>query len=560
MSMPMRQALVLVRKAILIWFLLLLGLGQEAESQGEEPDPADALPAPRALPGQAPTFAGLWGSLGNEPIVLPIDLQSALCLAQTANLEIAQAREFVNVVQAAQLRADVLVLPNLTLGTNYVHHEGQIQRTEGNIVTVNRDSLWMGGGPQMTWNSAEALFAPLVARQVTQASIAGVVRVTNDTLLQVADAYFNILRARRRLARTEEVLDYLTDPRPAASRGNAKGLLPLIRDVVEVGGKDAFRSDLERVRVEVFRRQDERRGAIQDLEVATAELARLLHIDARTPLWPVEDYRTPLPLPGEPWYHQPIDVLVAAALNNRPELAENRALVQAAAERVRLAKWRPLLPSFAGNFGYGDFGGGPNANQVVKIDPKTGEGKVTTVPGFGPSGRILHFKNRSDFDAAIFWQLKNLGLGNKADVRENQALVNQANIRQLQIHDRVVAQVVQTREQLDGWWDRLQIARTSLLDGSGEPQGPAYLSIRLNFERIRGGEGRPLEVQDSIRGLADMLDLYYQAVTDYERSRFRLLIALGMPPESILEPDLLPLPPPLPESACGPEPAGALQP
>jgi len=41
-------------------------------------------------------------------------------------------------------------------------------------------------------------------------------------------------------------------------------------------------------------------------------------------------------------------------------------------------------------------------------------------------------------------------------------------------------------------------------------------------------------VLDSIRGLNDVLEAYGQAVTDYERARFRLLIALGLPPQDIL--------------------------
>src|SRR5262249_49606545 len=137
-------------------------------------------------------------------------------------------------------------------------HDGQIQKTEGNIITVNRDSDFLGGGPSMTLQLTDAIFGPLAARQVELATKAGVARVTNDTLLAVADAYFSILRARRQLARVEVTLEFLTSERPSASRGNSKGLLPLIRDIVEVGGRDAFRADLERVRTEVLRRNEER--------------------------------------------------------------------------------------------------------------------------------------------------------------------------------------------------------------------------------------------------------------------------------------------------------------
>jgi len=74
-----------------------------------------------------------------------------------------------------------------------------------------------------------------------------------------------------------------------------------------------------------------------------------------------------------------------------------------------------------------------------------------------------------------------------------------------------------------------------LFDGAGKPAGPAFEALRQNFTRIREEpKTRPLEVLDSIRGLSDLLDAYSQALTDHERARFRLMIALGLSPEEIL--------------------------
>jgi hypothetical protein len=74
----------------------------------------------------------------------------------------------------------------------------------------------------------------------------------------------------------------------------------------------------------------------------------------------------------------------------------------------------------------------------------------------------------------------------------------------------------------------------------------------LNFERIRGAAGRPLEVLDSIRGLADTLEAYGVDVTNYERARFRLLYALGVPPHSLFDPKATQLPGVAANPACGP--------
>src|SRR5207245_6826817 len=85
------------------------------------------------------------------------------------------------------------------------------------------------------------------------------------------------------------------------------------------------------------------------------------------------------------------------------------------------------------------------------------------------------------------------------------------------------------------WRKRVEITGSSLFDAKGLPNGPVFQSLLLNFQRIREVEKtRPLEVLDSIRGLSDMLEAYGQAVTDYERARFRLLVALGLAPQEIL--------------------------
>ena len=109
----------------------------------------------------------------NQRPALPIDFPTALRLTLTANLDIAQARQVVTQARARLEGAQALVLPNFNLGSAYNTHEGNISKAEGNIIKVNRDSLFVGGGPSMTFQVADALFLPLVARQVVAATEAG---------------------------------------------------------------------------------------------------------------------------------------------------------------------------------------------------------------------------------------------------------------------------------------------------------------------------------------------------------------------------------------------------
>ena len=522
-----RRALTPLRWTLVLGACLALMLSQSrpgAAQQGKNGLPPDeVLPQPRRLPPVDPSL------LPSGETAAPITLAAAIQLAEAGNLDIAQAREAVNQARAALLRAQALALPNFNIGSIYTHHEGPAQKTEGNIIFANKDSLFVGGGPSLTFPTTDAIFGPGVARQLERATLAGAQRVNIETLLSVIDAYFSVQLARRRLARVDDTLDFLTSEQPSPARAKSKGLLPLVREVVKAGGKQAFVSDVARLEVEVLRRREERLSIIQDYRLFSAELARLLRLDPQVALLPLENIRVAMPLAGELYYRRPTDELVGLALANRPELAENQALVQAALARVRAAKYRPFLPNAALDYRWGDFGGGPDPNP-----PILQAGKLVAQPGFGPSGRILHFEPQTEFAVSLFWRLQNMGVGNHAEMRETESLHRQAMLRRLQAYERVTTQVVQAQESARDWAERLAVTRAALFDESGAPNGPVFRSLVLNFERIRAEEGRPLEAVDSIRGLADSLEAYAQAVTGYERAQLRLLLALGLPPQVIL--------------------------
>ncbi|MFO0876773.1 MAG: TolC family protein [Gemmataceae bacterium] len=509
---------------LVLMILLPMAVGQDRDRE---------LPAPRSVSsreGEGPEIRPITASAPLATAV-PVSLVDVLKVATIANLDIAQANLVIERARASYLQAASSFLPNLNVGATYTGHEGTIQRTEGTVVEVNRDSLFVGGGALMTVNFSDALYALPEARQRLEATLSGQVRITNDTLLQVANAYFNVLRARRQLARLDETLDFLTSEKESDLRGGSKGLLPLIKAFVQAG--NALPSDQARVEADVVRRLAERARAAQDVRVASAELARLLHMNATIFLLPCEDFRWPLELPGKPWYSQPIDTLVYEGLRNRPELAENQALVQAAFLRYQRSKYRPLVPNLVVNYSYGGFGGGPEAVG------RTATGSTI----LGQSGVIADFDSRSDLEVGLVWRLQGMGVGNAAQIWDNRVRLESRQVQQLYLHDLVVSQVVQAAEQIQRGAERVDICRAGLFDEKNKPDGAIYRSLRLNFLRIKGGQGLPLEVLDSTRRLSDVLDQYANALTDYDQARFRLLIALGMRPQAIIEPRMMPLPP-----------------
>ncbi len=491
-------------------------LNNQPKKDDKTPQGPPILP-PSAVAGLAPA--------------IPVRFSEVLQLASVANLDIAQANLVVQQAQANLLRAQSTFLPNLNVGSTYTEHEGAIQRTEGTVVNVNRDALFVGMGTTLTFNISEAIYAIPEARRRLDATINGQVRVTNDTLLQVATAYVSVLRAQRQLMRLTETLDFLTSEQESELRAGSKGLLPLIRAFVDSG--TGLPSDQARVEADVVRRMSEQSRAAQDVRTAAAELARLLHLNAAVFLLPAEDPRWPIEMPGGPWFHQPIEVLVDQGLRFRPELAENAALREAAYLRFRQSQLQPLVPSLVTAFSYGGFGGGPT---VV--------GKTATGSNIlSRSGVIGDFGQRHDLEVGLVWRLQGLGVGNNAQIWDNRVRLEQREVQQLFLQDLVVAQIVQALEQVQRAAERVHLLWASLFDKYNRPDGAVYRSLRLNFLRIKGGQGLPLEVLDSTRRLSDVLAEYANALSDLDLARFRLLIALGMPPAALLDPKLLPLPP-----------------
>ena len=98
--------------------------------------------------------------------ILPIDLPTALRLTNANNPTIALAREHVEEAYAAERQADVAWLPNLQAGPQYNRHDGRDQTTQGPIIEVSKQNLYINGGATLDWNTSDILFGPLVAERL----------------------------------------------------------------------------------------------------------------------------------------------------------------------------------------------------------------------------------------------------------------------------------------------------------------------------------------------------------------------------------------------------------
>src|SRR5262249_26328239 len=128
----------------------------------------------------------------------------------------------------------------------------------------------------------------------------------------------------------------------------------------EAAGKSKTPADINRARAEVDLRKEERIDIEGQAAVVSARLARLLLLEPTVDLRPAQSKIVPVALLPE---ETPLEELVATGLLNRPELAESRALVEAAIARWRLARVSPFLPRLEVSYSAGVFGGGINDNM-----------------------------------------------------------------------------------------------------------------------------------------------------------------------------------------------------
>jgi outer membrane protein TolC len=430
----------------------------------------------------------------------PINLATALQLAQVRALDVQLASSRTAASVAAYDRAKYLWLPTLYLGSDYFRHDGRIQDIRGNVFDTDKGAVMGGAGAGMVFAVTDAVYAPLAARQEVRARQADRQAAANDTTLAVAEAFFNVQQARGDLA---GMLDAVTQAEELVRR--AEALAPGLAPPVEA----------TRARAELSRRRQAAASARERWKTASSELARLLRLDPTLMLEPIEP---PFLAVGLIDRKSQLDALIPVALTNRPELASRQALVQATLQRLKQERIRPLVPSVlmrsvstnpSGTLGAGYFGGGVN-------------------------GSMANFGARGDVDLQLVWEIQNLGLGNKARVAERRAEHEQAMIELFRIQDRIAAEVAQAHAQLESAGERLREAEAGYKEAvDSMEKNVAGLNQTRRIGEVLVLVVRPQEAVAALQALAQAALDFYGAVADYNRAQFRLYRALGHPAEAL---------------------------
>ncbi len=457
--------------------------------------PVNFVPAP--VPAPAAEATGSDNLTDVEEFIDPqkLDLSTALQLVAGQNPQVAFAHQRIAEAAARLNAAEALWLPSIRAGISLNRHEGTLQNSNGQIVDVSRSSLQggfgagaVGAGTNPTpglsaeFHLSDAVFAPRIAERNLEASNFDSWSTYHDQMLRASTAYLELLRAHQEKAIASE------------TRNNASELVRLTTSFAKTG--QGAQADADRAATELAIRRNDVARADEAVQVASARLAEVLHLDAPVRVVPVEQQVAPIELVSmEPSIQQ----MVAMGLSSRPEVGQSSQLVAAACERLKREQYAPLLPSVLLGMSYGGFGGGLGDN-------------------------VGNFNDRFDVDVAAVWELRNFGRGDVAAQEVAQAQIEQARNREIETMDRISREIVESRSQTRSRHRQIETAQSAVK--------AAQQSYARNRQRINEGQGLPIEFLQSLQALDQAQREYLRSVTDYNVAQFRLHHALGWPSDA----------------------------
>lgn len=407
----------------------------------------------------------------------PVDLPTALRLAHAENLDVQIAQKRLDEARANRDSSLWQFFPWLSPGISARRHEGRTQAVDGTLLDVDKQSIAPGATVTAQLDLGDGIFKALAAKQLVNAASRGLEAQQQDTTLSAAQGYFELVKTKAMVEVVREAL--------RTSEGYAAQLHAAVAaGVVFKGDELRVQTQSERYRVALRQSQEQQR-------IAAARLAQILHLDPTIELVPTDGELVPITLvetAGD------IQALVRQALEARPELKQNQALIAAAREAKRGAVYGPLIPSLGVQAFLGDLGGG--------------QGDATG-----------NYGSSRDYYVGLSWRIGPGGLFDFSRIDAAQARVAAAELTALKTSDDVARQVVEGYTRVRSLSDQIAASRQSL--------SAATETLRLTRERKQLGVGIVLEdiqaQQELVRSRAD----YLTVIADFNKAQYVLSKVLG---------------------------------
>lgn len=412
--------------------------------------------------------------------VHPIDLPTALRLAGAQNLDVQIARERLAEVQANHQSALEQFFPWITAGAAYHRRDGVAQAVPaGTISDAHFQSYNPGTAVTAQVDLGDAIYKSLATRQLVKASDQALEAQRQDATLSAAQGYFDLAKASALVEVTKQALNTSREYQQQLQAAVASGI--------------AFKGDLLRVQSQAEHYETALRQALERQRVAAAELALTLHLDATAELVPREAELAPLTLFAT---NAPLAALVAQALQYRPELKQDRALVLAARATKNGAVYGPLIPSVNAQAFGGGLGGGPDSGSS----------------NFGAEG---------DYFVGLNWRIGPGGLFDAGRANAGKARLAEAQLAEAKLKDTITSQVVICVARVQSLWAQIGLAERNL--------ATAAETLRLTRERKQYGVGIVLEDIQAQQDLTQARSEYFTALAEYNKAQYALEKTVGGP-------------------------------
>ncbi len=401
---------------------------------------------------------------------LPIDLTSALALAQAKNLDIRQAQAHLAEARGVRNEALGALVPEYRGSFTASRISGRIQASFGDLENHTFNTYLPATGAAVTLNPGRAIFDALAAHRSLAAVEQDGAQVTQDVLATVAQLYFALQEAQARIKIAEEAL--------AASR-----------ELARLGGEREQRGaglKVDMMRAEARAAADEGRvaDAQKGLRDASVRLALALKLDPAVTLFPLDTVvrqRTIVDPTSS------LDELTRRATANRPDLAAQLRRVTAAESR-QTATWAGALgPTVAGSVEESAIG-----------------------------DHLDNLGERQIYGGFVGFRLSPASIG---QVQAARARVEEARLGEERLVQQIAADVITARESVLTAGEKIESALRGLR--------AAEAALDLSQVRFTGGVGIGLEVLDAQAALSEARSNVISAIIAYNVAQVALLRAVG---------------------------------
>jgi outer membrane protein len=453
---------------------LVLSVGASAQLSKEHSNPAQKVDQIDTTPTTKP---------GSNPPSQTVTLDQAVSIALHNSKALRIANESVNRARGRVAEQRTGFNPSLGATTTITHLDTgstfTIPDANGNpqtVTIVKQDQRQIGINATLPID-----FAGLIRAAVQQSQFQEIVsrldynRTRNQTVLDVKNAYYDVLRAKAFVGVQETALQNTKDRQTTAELN------------LRVGTGTKF--DVLRAQTDVANAEQNLIIAKNRVNLTTATLNNVLGLDQNTPLQTVEAQEAAQP-------EQDFSTDVAEAYKKRPEVLQADANISANEKGIQLAQ-RSLFPTVGLSAGY-------------NFTPDAG--------GFAP--KTTSWAAVATIQLPIFDQ----GLS-RARVQQARADVNTAKINKQVTQDSVALDVRQNYLALQEAQDRLSVTQAALTQAVEQ-----YRLAQVRFKAgvtAAPGASPLLEISDAQNALTQAQNNEVNAKYDVQNSKARLDRAIG---------------------------------